>query len=152
MPNTESNVVQTEACERPERLVKINPLLYGGWDSLLEVQPGSSFFHTAAWAQVLHETYGYPPIYFCRFADRQLKEVFPIMEISSPWTGCRGVSLPFTDVCFPLQTTKHDRRALYGLAMEHGRCQNWRSLEYSIALTACTQNSNGHENLAYPRG
>jgi lipid II:glycine glycyltransferase (peptidoglycan interpeptide bridge formation enzyme) len=51
------------------------------------------------------------------------------MEISSPWTGCRGVSLPFTDICLPLRTTKQDRRALYELAMEHGRRQNWRSLE-----------------------
>jgi hypothetical protein len=113
----------------PVTVLKINPLLYRGWDSLLEARPASSFFHRTAWAQVLHETYGHLPIYFCRFADGQLNELFPIMEISSPWTGCRGVSLPFTDVCFPLRTRKHDRRTLYEVAMEHGRCHNWRSLE-----------------------
>ena len=129
MLNTESSAAQMKACERPERLVKINPLLYRRWDSLLEAHPGSSFFHRTAWAQVLHETYGHLPIYFCRFADGLLKELLPIMEISSPWTGRRGVSLPFTDICLPLQTTKRDRRSLYELAMGHGRHQNWRSLE-----------------------
>src|SRR5262249_46709535 len=108
---------------------RINPLLYRGWDSLLEAHPGSSFFHRTAWAQVLHETYRHLPIYFCRFADGQLDELFPVMEVSSPWTGRRGVSLPFTDVCFPLKTVKHDRGELYELAMEHGRRRQWRSLE-----------------------
>jgi len=130
MANAETNAAQSRDCKQPEEPAKINPLLYRGWDSLLETHPGSSFFHRTAWAQVLHETYGHLPIYFCRLADGQLKELFPVMEVSSPWTGCRGVSLPFTDVCFPLQTTKHDRRALYELAMEHGRRQNWRSLEW----------------------
>jgi hypothetical protein len=51
------------------------------------------------------------------------------MEISSPWTGRRGVSLPFTDVCLPLQIAKDDWQALYEVALQHGRCQNWRSLE-----------------------
>jgi len=129
MPNSQIEAARMRPDKRSGRLAGINPLLYPGWDSLLEAHPGSSFFHRTAWAQVLHETYGHRLIYFCRFADGQVKELFPIMEISSPWTGCRGVSLPFTDVCFPLQTTKHDRQALFELAMERGRRQNWRSLE-----------------------
>jgi hypothetical protein len=127
--NAEIEAAEIETCRLSERPVGINPLLYPGWDFLVSAHPGSSFFHRTAWARVLHETYGHLPIYFCRFADGQLKELFPIMEISSPWTGRRGVSLPFTDACLPLQTTKHDRRALYELALEHGRRQNWRSLE-----------------------
>jgi hypothetical protein len=114
---------------RPEQPVGIDPLRHPAWDSLLAGHSGSSFFHGTAWARVLHEAYGHLPIYFCRFADGQLEELFPIMEVSSPWTGRRGVSLPFTDVCFPLKTEKHDRRALYELAMEHGRRRRWRYLE-----------------------
>jgi len=129
MSNTEIEAAETETSRLSERPVGINPLLYPGWDFLVSAHPGSSFFHRTAWGRVLHETYGHLPIYFCRFADGQLKELFPIMEISSPWTGRRGVSLPFTDACLPLQTTKHDHRALYELALEHGRRRNWRSLE-----------------------
>jgi hypothetical protein len=127
--NAEIEAAEIETCRLSERPVGINPLLYPGWDFLVSAHPGSSFFHRTAWERVLHETYGHLPIYFCRFANGQLKELFPIMEISSPWTGRRGVSLPFTDACLPLQTTKHDHRALYELALEHGRRQNWRSLE-----------------------
>jgi CelD/BcsL family acetyltransferase involved in cellulose biosynthesis len=108
---------------------RINPLLFPAWDSLLAVHPGSLFFHRSAWAQVLHKTYGHLPIYFCRFADGQLEELLPVMEISSPWTGCRAVSLPFTDFCLALQAPKHDHQALYELAMAHGRRRNWKSLE-----------------------
>jgi Acetyltransferase (GNAT) domain len=129
MSNAEIEAAETETCRLSGRPVGINPLLYPAWDLLVSAHPGSSFFHRTPWARVLHESYGHLPIYFCRFADGQLKELFPIMEISSPWTGRRGVSLPFTDVCSPLQATKHNRRALYELAMEHGRRQNWRSLE-----------------------
>jgi GNAT acetyltransferase-like protein len=130
VPNAEINALRTQAINRAGAAYRvINPLLYPGWDSFVDAHPGSSFFHRAAWLRVLHETYGHQPVYFCRFVDGQLEELFPIMEISSPWTGCRGVSLPFTDICLPLQTKKHDRRVLYELAMEHGRRRNWKSLE-----------------------
>jgi hypothetical protein len=130
VPNAELNAPRTQACNLAGATYRgIDPLLCPGWDSLVEAHPGSSFFHRAAWARVIHETYGHLPVYFCRFVDGQLEELFPVMEVSSPWTGCRGVSLPFTDVCFPLQTITSDRRVLYELAMEHGRRRNWKSLE-----------------------
>jgi Acetyltransferase (GNAT) domain len=130
MHSGETKATQTGASGRSESLVEINPLLYPEWDSLLEAHPRSSFFHRTAWAQVLHETYGHVPIYFCRFVDGQLEELLPIMEIASPWTGCRGVSLPFTDLCPALLAPKHDRQSLHELAMEHGRRRNWKSLEW----------------------
>jgi hypothetical protein len=129
MSNAGIQAAHTRASKPVERSVEVNPLLYPGWDSLLAAHAGSSFFHRTAWARVLHETYGHLPIYFCRFADGQLEELFPIMEVTSPWTGRRGVSLPFTDFCFPLHNAKQDRQPLYELAMEHGRDRKWRSLE-----------------------
>jgi CelD/BcsL family acetyltransferase involved in cellulose biosynthesis len=129
MPDPEIEAVQSRAFERSEQAAGINPLLYPGWDALVEANAESSFFHRTAWARVLHETYGHQPIYFCRFVDGQLDELLPIMEISRPWMGRRGVSLPFTDVCVSLQGAKQDRVALYELAMEHGRYRRWQSLE-----------------------
>lgn len=129
MADPEIEAAQPHALKRSERAAGINPLIYPEWDSLVEANAGSSFFHRTAWARILHETYGHLPIYFCRFVDGQLEELLPVMEISSPWTGCRGVSLPFTDVCFSLQAAKPDRLALYELAMQHGRYRHWQSLE-----------------------
>jgi hypothetical protein len=135
-----TDIVRTRTFACSERSVRINPLLSQGWDSLLRAQTGSSFFHKTAWARVLHETYGHFPVYFCQLAGGELKELLPIMEISSPLTGCRGVSLPFTDVCFPLQTTKEDLRSLYELAVDYGLRRKWRFLE-------CRGNDPGWEDV-----
>jgi len=51
------------------------------------------------------------------------------MEVSSPWSGRRGVSLPFTDFCPPLKGANLDQRALYELALECGRERHWRYFE-----------------------
>ncbi len=116
------------ASEQPGPPVTINPLQHPEWDSLLAAHPESSFFHSAAWARVLHETYGQRPAYIVRFAGDQL-ELLPIMEVCSLWTGRRGVSLPFTDVCPPLGVESQDHGALYQLALEQGRQRHWRYLE-----------------------
>src|SRR5438128_2551771 len=90
------------ACGLPGRLLVIDPLRHSGWDSLLSDLPEASFFHGVAWAQVLCETYGHQPSYFCTFGKDRLERLLPIMEVSSPFTGRRGVSLPFTDFCHPI--------------------------------------------------
>src|SRR5947207_2430121 len=102
------------------RLVPIDPLQYPGWDSLLAAHPGSSFFHSTAWARVLRDAYGHAPAYFCGFANGQLTELLAIAEVSSLWTGRRGVSLPFTDFCRPLKAPGERGGNLYEAAMEYG--------------------------------
>src|SRR5437867_8866116 len=87
---------------RPEPLIAIDPLQHPAWDSVVARHPQSSFFHGTAWARVLEETYGHRPVYFCRFVEGSLEQLLPIMEVSSLWTGRRGVSLSFTDFCLPL--------------------------------------------------
>ncbi len=78
---------------------------------------------------MLQETYGHRPFYFCRLADGQLKELLPVMEVSSLWTGRRGVSLPFTDFCAPLRSGAGDGAQLHKLAMEKGLERKWNYLE-----------------------
>jgi hypothetical protein len=107
----------------------VDPLAYPGWDSLLAAHPQASIFHGTGWARVLRQTYGHTPVYICRFDGRQLAELLPIMEVSSPWSGRRGVSLPFTDFCPALKTGGQDGRALYQTAMDSGRQRRWKYLE-----------------------
>ena len=42
----------------------VNPLEYPNWDELLLTNDQSTFFHTSAWARVLHASYKYKPLYF----------------------------------------------------------------------------------------
>jgi CelD/BcsL family acetyltransferase involved in cellulose biosynthesis len=106
-----------------------NPLQYSNWDAQLANHAEATIFHGSAWARVLRETYGHEPVYFCRFAGEQLKQVLPVMEVSSPLTGRRGVSLPFADFCSPLVGDTEDADELYAFALEHGRKRNWRYFE-----------------------
>ena len=115
--------------DRAGKAVAIDPLQYPAWDSLLAAHPESSFFHGSAWARVLHDTYGHQPAYFCRFVAGQLADLLPVMEVSSRWTGRRGVSLPFADFCAPLGGGEGDSEALHGAALAYGRQRGWRYLE-----------------------
>ncbi len=80
----------------------INPLEYDGWDKLIVSKPEYSFFHSSAWAKVLNKSYGYIPRYLSIINGQDIQFFLPIMEINSSLTGKRGISLPFTDYCFPL--------------------------------------------------
>ena len=109
-------------------MVVINPLEYADWDSLVATHVQSSFFEGAAWAQVLNETYGHRPNYFCEISDGRLHRLLPCMEVSSAVTGRRGVSLPFSDFCGPL-SEDGSVKPLFEAAMEYGRERKWRYLE-----------------------
>ena len=86
----------------------LNPIDETGWDDLLAPHPNSSFFHSAAWAKVLHDSYGYQPFYFARRQGDQLVSLAPVMEAKSgfsvrrqPVPGCGSLSRPLSDVGGP---------------------------------------------------
>lgn len=107
----------------------INPLEHEDWDRLVEARGDGSFFHTSAWARVLHDTYGHEPVYFCKIVEGKLRELLPVMEAASRLTGRRGISLPFTDFCAPLFDSDVSDTGPYEEAIRHGQERGWRYLE-----------------------
>jgi hypothetical protein len=107
----------------------INPLEIPNWDKQVLRLPGSSFFHTVAWAKLLSEAYNYKPTYFTLFRDDEIVGLVPLMEIESVLTGKRGVSLPFTDYCQPIAQNKDQFQDMLYAATDFGRKQNWKYLE-----------------------
>lgn len=126
MPPTENE--KTRQSSRAAHVV-LDPLERPGWDSLVAAHSQATIFHGTGWARVLRQTYGHTPVYLCRFDGGQLTELLPLMEVSSPWSGRRGVSLPFTDFCPALTAEGGDGRALYPAAMDLGRQRRWKYLE-----------------------
>ncbi|MGH7942125.1 MAG: lipid II:glycine glycyltransferase FemX [Limisphaerales bacterium] len=108
-----------------------NPIAHPDWDEqIARHNEGLSFFHTAAWAQVLTETYGFEPVYFVKEESGAVQSVLPLMEIKSALTGARGVALPFTDTCEPLCQDKAAFPELFRNAVELAQARGWKYLEF----------------------
>src|SRR5215468_8635906 len=84
------------------QMCALDPLGDSAWDHVVALHPDGSCFHTSGWARVLHRTYKHRPFYLQFFHRRRLAALIPLMEIRSPFTGRRGVCLPFSDSCEPL--------------------------------------------------
>ncbi len=108
---------------------RINPIGHHGWNELIASHPKHSFFHTAEWAKVLTDTYGYAPVYFVAAEAGGIRSVLPLMEVDSWLTGRRGIGLPFTDDCGPLCPDAGAFQKLFQGAVEFGKSRNWKYLE-----------------------
>lgn len=106
-----------------------DPLADSDWDDRLKRCSNASFYHSAAWARVLHETYGFRPFYLTLGHSGACRAVLPVMEVRSGWTGTRGVSLPFTDDCEPCCEDPSAFQRLFRHAQRLGRERGWRYLE-----------------------
>jgi Acetyltransferase (GNAT) domain len=107
----------------------VDPLHESDWDQLISSHHDAGCFHTSAWARVLHETYKHRPFYLQFSRGRRLALLVPLMEVCSPFTGRRGVCLPFSDACEPLvfdpEATGIVTDQLLGFARERG----WKHVE-----------------------
>jgi hypothetical protein len=106
------------------------------WDTELAPQSGATFFHGSSWARVLHETYGFVPVYLVKRQAGFIEALLPMMEIDSWLTGRRGVSLPFTDECAPLFRDAETFRSLVNEALNHAKVRRWKYVEYRGGLPA----------------
>jgi hypothetical protein len=80
----------------------IDPLHDPTWDHVAALHRDAGCFHSSAWARVLHQTYKHQPFYLHFSCEGKLAALVPLMEVRSPFTGRRGVCLPFSDACEPL--------------------------------------------------
>ncbi len=108
----------------------IDPRSDQSWDDSIAKHPEATIFHTSAWANVLCDTYGHTPLYLRFGSARQQNALLPLMEVASPFTGRRGVSLPFSDFCAPLffGDSSPDHALVDGLATL-SRERNWKYFE-----------------------
>lgn len=96
---------------RPDVRV-LDPLTDSDWDRAVASHPSATAFHTSAWARVLTETYGHKPFYLHVAGRSEAGVSLPLLEVNSPLTGRRAVSLPFTDLCAPLTSGTFDQDSL----------------------------------------
>lgn len=73
------------------------------WAAFVASHPLANSFHHPAWSSMIAECYGYRPFVVAVTDDAgSIIAGLPLMEVNSPLTGRRWISLPFTDHCAPL--------------------------------------------------
>jgi hypothetical protein len=113
---------------RPQ-LEVVDPTIGGDWDNRVQTHSEATFFHGAAWANVLRDAYRHVPFYILSAEGRRVMGLLPLMEVRSLLTGRRGVALPFADECPPLESDQASRVALFEKALEMGRQRGWKYVE-----------------------
>jgi hypothetical protein len=110
--------------------MRLNPLEDPCWDRKLGAFAEATAFHSAGWARVLHETYGYQPCFLATPEGEGFGSLLPLLDVSSMLTGQRGVSMPFSDFCDPLCSPGHDAGPLVEAAIRHAGEKSWRHVEF----------------------
>jgi hypothetical protein len=137
--------VEPKATSKSLQMRILDPIYGPGWDHVVALHRDAGCFHTSGWAKVLYETYNHRPFYLQFSCGRRLAALIPLMEVRSPFTGGRGVCLPFSDACEPLvfdpEAVGLVRDRLVRLAQE----RRWRYLEvrggksFPLARTSATK-------------
>ncbi len=128
----------------------LNPIEDPRWNERLLSHKNCSIFHSSNWARVLSTSYHYTPLFFSIIRDNTLMALVPVMEINSRITGKRGVSLPFTDYCGPIDQSGSAFEDLMGRIIEHAGSMGWKSIELrseSALPSAYTPSSQYHGHL-----
>jgi CelD/BcsL family acetyltransferase involved in cellulose biosynthesis len=107
---------QIKSCSidaHPAPVYQIQPLTDPRWAEFVDRHPRSSVFHTVAWIEALHRTYGYRPVaYTTSPPGVGLENCLVFCRVTSWITGRRQISLPFSDHCQPLTNDASDDHVL----------------------------------------
>jgi len=94
-------------------IYEVAPLADPRWDDFVNNEPRSSIFHATAWLEALRRTYRYEPIvYTTSPPGSELRNGVVFCQVKSWLTGCRLVSLPFSDHCEPLVDDPEELRII----------------------------------------
>ena len=72
------------------------------WDQFVDSHPGATVYHTSAWGRIIRDAGNYEPCFLTLRDGDRLRGLLPLLYVKSRLTGNRLVSLPFSDVCYPL--------------------------------------------------
>lgn len=138
-------VVQRQTGEESLEMRICDPVRNPGWDHLVALHRDAGCFHTSAWAKVLQQTYNHHPFYLRFSRGRRLTALVPLMEVRSPFTGRRGVCLPFSDACEPLIFEPNVGGAIRDRLLHFAQDRRWKHLEirggksFQLAPSAATK-------------
>jgi Acetyltransferase (GNAT) domain len=123
----------------------LDPVHDPGWNAVVALHRDAGCLHTSAWAKVLHQTYNHRPFYLQFSRGRRLAALIPLMEVRSPFTGRRGVCLPFSDACEPLVFDPEAVSLVRDRLVRFAQERRWKHLEirggkfFQLAASSATK-------------
>jgi len=109
---------------------EFNPLSDPRWEIFAARHPQASVFHSTSWLRTLQTAYGYAPLGITTCApDIALDNGLIFCGIKSWLTGCRFVSLPFSDHCEPLVNNSQELDDLLMHMKQYVDSGKWKSVE-----------------------
>ena len=115
----------------------LDPLQDPRWTELVARHPNAAVFDTSGWLRALQRTYHYAPIAFTTSPPNdELKNALVFSSVRSWLTGCRLVSLPFSDHCEPLVENADELQALCLFADRYRAGMHWKYVELRPAISA----------------
>lgn len=109
--------------------LRISAAGFDSYDDFVHASIEGSIYHMPAWSRVIASTYGFRVrTLVAHGGDGRLIGLLPLMLVSSPITGKRLVSLPYTNAAGPLGD-RSSRQALVERATEIARAERCSYLE-----------------------
>jgi CelD/BcsL family acetyltransferase involved in cellulose biosynthesis len=109
---------------------ELNPLEDSRWQHFVDQHADSSVFHCTEWLEALSRSYGYQPIvYTTTPPGQELSNGVVFCRVQSWLSGCRLVSLPFSDYCEPLLDTADNAEQLINYLTASQARQRWKYIE-----------------------
>ena len=100
------------------------------WDRFVETQDNGTFFHRAAWAEVLSRAFRHTALHAFAERDGAITGVLPLAHVKSALFGNSLISAPFCVYGGPLCADEESRRALDDYALQKLSETGASSLEY----------------------
>lgn len=96
----------------------LDPATTPAWDAFVAAMPTGTFFHRAAWADVLVRAFGHTPHYAVAEQDGAITGVLPLVHVSTRLFGSSLMSSPFCVYGGPLAADAGSAAALDAYAAE----------------------------------
>ena len=88
------------------------------WDAFVLNHPAGTFFHLAAWREILARSFGYQPFYLCVQEKNQIQGVLPLFLVKSLLFGRSLVGMPAGVYGGPVAANPQAAQILLTKAME----------------------------------
>jgi FemAB-related protein (PEP-CTERM system-associated) len=83
------------------------------WDAFVTAHPDGTFFHRAAWAEIIAKAFGHRAFYVCAERDGAITGVLPLARVKTLLFGDTLISVPFCVYGGPLAVDAETAAALH---------------------------------------